>query len=733
MGDRKQYIFFRSRFTLVDLHSSTLNLQLFILLNQMQVIPGIDTCSDIPTTKICKTNFKDFPEAGYCVATYDILDSNFEADTDCINEGSRLASIKSPTEDWFIQQSVPKSNKKHYIGLMSAATSFEWADVGKISSETKLTYTNWNPHKRTSPHGSENCVVRDASTGLWEPTDCLNKLGFICATHYAKAVNTTLKLNNGYSPPNVVYPGQEVFFECTAYTFLRGKVILLLKRGRKWQNVTAEKVAALNGEYTKDIVEITDREDCMRKWYVGLSFPADKNILGFLEPYKCCLMISSMEADCSKPVEVQIKYPDPTKPRLIVHYHNPAPTLYLGLKLHATCIANGGELSWALLSSSETAYWSPDQSGVMNPSSFTANFTKGVEIEVVDERDDRILGHVKNVSFSVTVKEYHNESILACFSHSIASKAEARNAQDPLRMASAQFRVDTFYPPHILNMKVSYHQGWNVLFKRKPFNASCSAAVGTGGYMIFALRQKHYQSSWRISFNGTETILRDEIRYRYKKDIGYFFDPVQGPILQSNISFIVRKDMKNTVISCSTEGIRDPTIKNGYWKQNRKTRPLLVYEQPCFDTRLGPELRQHAIAQEDHSLVHYSCRDRRYVPFPIWPVECHRNYINGSLVWNATPPVCVPRPPLVSWFTWFKWFTWLGIIISVIIFLIFPYDCCFKAEEKGEGRRRRRKRGLELYHGEETDFYAVHQADNIVRHQPQAMSVAYAEDRKSVV
>ncbi|RUS72676.1 hypothetical protein EGW08_019557, partial [Elysia chlorotica] len=106
-------------------------------------------------------------------------------------------------------------------------------------------------------------------------------------------------------------------------------------------------------------------------------------------------------------------------------------------------------------------------------------------------------------------------------------------------------------------------------------------------------------------------------------------------------------------------------------------------EPPCVDPRVKNGLRQKGVSYDTYSLVYYSCERRGFVPEPQWPNHCLRKPPMGNLIWNGTPPYCIPHFSPKFWFFWFMIIVLVVLSSSAGAIIASPYKRLFKSGEAG--------------------------------------------------
>lgn len=686
-----------------------------------QVKPYHQHCTGKPKSTLCPIDFIDFPEVGLCLKFFNSTWYKWEtANNACALRGnSHLVVIASEMEERFIQEIVSVSDHKNWI-WMSATTSsqFEWQDPQKRGP---LNYTKWKSVTSLIPSPHKKCVVRLASTGYWDRNDCNEKLGYICSKRYVKKVKVTLDLDKADDAGrDVALTGKDINLKCTAWIYQRGNVELLWHtRYHGMFKITADEVKSLGGQFTQ---EISQEKDCMQKVEIRLIFPP--RTLGHQPPFKCCLVVYGIEAECSRSVRIDVQNPPITKPKLIVGYHTPPPTIYLGMKLEAFCFTNNGIVVWAISSSAGIVIWSQTHAGGLHPNNPGSVLAADVFIKILKNKTDHKFGPVLNSSFSFVVKPEHDKAVLSCFSYNVRFQSDIGNTADPFRTASQKFHVRKYYPPSELKMEVEYDLEKDVVFENTTFSVNCSAKIGAYGLMSVSIQLNDDISQWQIDENGSITDIHEEIGFKFTKNITFVSDS-NGPSINAFITFLATKSKIGTVVSCSTISIQDPLTADSleaYWNQELKTSRLRVFEPTCMqeDFRIRRRYYQKTITYSNYTLVYFMCKRLGFVPEFTWPVMCYRHTGNGSLVWNATPPTCIPRPIAFHWFYfWFKDLLFLSACIMIMLLLITPYQCSL---ERGESETTTKLKETPALEESVTNQKEISQAHNSTRKESKSQS-----------
>ncbi|XP_035662036.1 uncharacterized protein LOC118406227 isoform X2 [Branchiostoma floridae] len=149
----------------------------------------------VPVCAQCESGWTE--SNSYCYKFVSDQVSWYTADSQCIQHGASLATIKGPGENNFIAGLIRKTPDAVWIGLRKSGSVWKWRDG------THFTYSNWKPgepnNKRVTSKlyhndGREECVSmyskqpepnwlfgRQASTrGKWNDAHCLCDRPYIC-------------------------------------------------------------------------------------------------------------------------------------------------------------------------------------------------------------------------------------------------------------------------------------------------------------------------------------------------------------------------------------------------------------------------------------------------------------------------------------------------------------------------------------------------------------------------
>ncbi|XP_053309219.1 C-type mannose receptor 2 isoform X2 [Spea bombifrons] len=145
-----------------------------------------------------------------------------QARDSCKLLGGELATVSNYLEQAFITSILPNITIDLWIGLHSVRQKFQWVEG------QPLDYVNWGPgepSKKSSSGDGENpvsCVaishgLPHQSTGSWDATSCLNKLGFICQISKVPSLNPP-------SEPLPPLPGQDIRYRNSSYLIMQKPV-----------------------------------------------------------------------------------------------------------------------------------------------------------------------------------------------------------------------------------------------------------------------------------------------------------------------------------------------------------------------------------------------------------------------------------------------------------------------------------------------------------------------------
>lgn len=99
-----------------------------------------------------------------------------DAESQCVQEGGHLTSIRSSAENTFVTSLITGVTIMWFgFNDRSAEGNFEWSD------RSNVTYENWYQRAPNNQYGAEDCgVVRINDTGAWDDYNCTSLLYFVC-------------------------------------------------------------------------------------------------------------------------------------------------------------------------------------------------------------------------------------------------------------------------------------------------------------------------------------------------------------------------------------------------------------------------------------------------------------------------------------------------------------------------------------------------------------------------
>ncbi|XP_026880090.2 macrophage mannose receptor 1-like [Electrophorus electricus] len=135
-----------------------------------------------PTTSPCPSGYISWYRSCYKLVSE--ARTWEEAQSECLKEGSNLASVDMSYEQAFISGAVQQASRDTWIGLRRTDDgTYKWSDGWPVF------YTHWGPGEPTH-HKGEGCVSMHGRSffiqGTWNDTDCTARKPYLCKVTFEK-------------------------------------------------------------------------------------------------------------------------------------------------------------------------------------------------------------------------------------------------------------------------------------------------------------------------------------------------------------------------------------------------------------------------------------------------------------------------------------------------------------------------------------------------------------------